>query len=72
MSGLSILHFRQPLVLALMLPALALAGCGKKEEAKAEPPRPVLVATVKFQPEQPARSFVGTIKPRVETDIGFR
>ena len=38
----------------------------------AEPPRPVLVATVKFQPEQPARSFVGTIKPRVETDIGFR
>ena len=73
MPGRTATFFRQPLAMALiLLPALALAGCGKKEEAKAEPPRPVLVATVKFQPEQPARSFVGTIKPRVETDIGFR
>ncbi|MDB5618766.1 efflux RND transporter periplasmic adaptor subunit [Tardiphaga sp.] len=66
-------RFRQPLAVAvILLPALVLAGCGKKPEAKAELPRPVLVATVKFQPEAPARSFVGTIKPRVETDIGFR
>ena len=73
MPGRTATFFRQPLAMALiLLPALARAGCGKKEEAKAEPPRPVLVATVKFQPEQPARSFVGTIKPRVETDIGFR
>ena len=64
---------RPPLVIALiLLPALALAGCGKKTEAKSEPSRPVLVATVQYQPESPARSFVGTIKPRVETDIGFR
>ena len=49
-----------------------LAGCGKKTETKSEPARPVLVAIVKFQPEQPSRSFVGTIKPRVETDVGFR
>ncbi|MBC7576985.1 MAG: efflux RND transporter periplasmic adaptor subunit [Tardiphaga sp.] len=74
MSGPSIFRsVRQPLVIALiLLPALALAGCGKKTEAKSEPSRPVLVATVQYQPESPARSFVGTIKPRVETDIGFR
>ncbi|MDB5555990.1 MAG: secretion protein HlyD [Rhizobium sp.] len=64
---------RKPLVAALiLLPALALAGCGKKTEAKSEPSRPVLVATVQYQAESPARSFVGTIKPRIETDIGFR
>ena len=51
---------------------VALAGCGKKTEEKAEAPRPVLVATVQYQAESPARSFVGTIKPRVETDMGFR
>ncbi|MET0720562.1 MAG: efflux RND transporter periplasmic adaptor subunit [Tardiphaga sp.] len=56
----------------VLLPAFALAGCGKKTEAESKPSRPVLVATVAYQPESPARSFVGTIKPRVETDIGFR
>ena len=64
---------RKPFVAALiLLPAFALAGCGKKTEAESKPSRPVLVAAVKYQPESPARSFVGTIKPRVETDIGFR
>ncbi|MDB5504329.1 MAG: secretion protein HlyD [Tardiphaga sp.] len=74
MSGPSIIRSaRKPLAAALiLLPALALAGCGQKTEAKSEPSRPVLVATVAYQPEQPSRSFVGTIKPRVETDIGFR
>jgi RND family efflux transporter MFP subunit len=31
-----------------------------------------LVATVHYEPESPERSFVGTIKPRIETDMGFR
>jgi RND family efflux transporter MFP subunit len=32
----------------------------------------VLVATVHYAAEKPARSFVGTIRPRIETDMGFR
>lgn len=53
--------------------ALALAGCDDQAASKTAPPsRPVLVATVHYQPEAPERSFVGTIRPRVETDIGFR
>ncbi|ABD86918.1 efflux RND transporter periplasmic adaptor subunit [Rhodopseudomonas palustris] len=52
--------------------ALALSGCGQKEAAKAPPPRPVLVASVHYAAEAPERSFVGTIRPRIEADIGFR
>lgn len=58
--------------MAILMPVLVSAGCGKKTEAKAEAVRPVLVATVKYRPEAPERSFVGTIRPRIETDIGFR
>lgn len=60
----------KPLVAMSLL--VAVAGCGKKSEEKTEAPRPVLVATVQYQAESPARSFVGTIKPRIETDMGFR
>jgi RND family efflux transporter MFP subunit len=52
--------------------ALALAGCNDKVAEKAAPSRPVLVATVRYEAESPERSFVGTIKPRIETDMGFR
>ena len=38
----------------------------------AAPGRPVLVATVHYEAETPERSFVGTIRPRIETDMGFR
>jgi RND family efflux transporter MFP subunit len=31
-----------------------------------------LVATAHYEAESPERSFVGTIKPRIETDMGFR
>ncbi|NVN88877.1 MAG: efflux RND transporter periplasmic adaptor subunit [Rhodopseudomonas sp.] len=58
--------------LALAALALGLAGCDEKVTQKSHPSRPVLVATVHYEPESPARSFVGTIRPRVETDIGFR
>src|SRR6478672_5276380 len=56
----------------LALAVFALAGCNEKAAQKAEPPRPVLVATVHYEAESPERSFVGTIKPRIETEIGFR
>ncbi|SHL30194.1 RND family efflux transporter, MFP subunit [Bradyrhizobium lablabi] len=57
---------------ALALAAIALAGCNDKVAEKATPSRPVLVATVHYEAESPARSFVGTIKPRIEADMGFR
>jgi RND family efflux transporter MFP subunit len=56
----------------LALLAIALAGCNDTVAQKATPPRPVLVAMVHYEAESPARSFVGTIKPRIETDMGFR
>src|SRR5437868_2692987 len=52
--------------------AFSLVGCNEIAAQKADPGRPVLVATVHYQPESPARSFVGTIRPRIETDMGFR
>src|SRR3981189_3263634 len=58
--------------LSLALVAIALTGCDEKVAEKAAPGRPVLVATVHYEPESPERSFVGTIKPRIETNMGFR
>jgi len=57
---------------AIALLALSLVGCNEKVAQKAEPGRPVLVAAVHYEAESPARSFVGTIRPRIETDMGFR
>jgi RND family efflux transporter MFP subunit len=51
---------------------VALAGCNELAAEKAAPSRPVLVANVHYEAESPERSFVGTIKPRIETDMGFR
>src|ERR1700709_1104835 len=58
--------------LSLALMAGARAGCNETVAQKAAPSRPVLVATVHYEAESPERSFVGTIKPRIETDMGFR
>jgi RND family efflux transporter MFP subunit len=58
-------------ILLAML-AVSLAGCNDQVAQKATPGRPVLVATVHYEAESPSRSFVGTIKPRIETDMGFR
>jgi RND family efflux transporter MFP subunit len=49
-----------------------LAGCNDSVAQKAVPSRPVLVATAHYEAESPERSFVGTIKPRIEADMGFR
>src|ERR1700693_683396 len=51
---------------------IALTGCNDTVAQKAAPSRPVLVASVHYEAESPERSFVGTIKPRIETDMGFR
>jgi RND family efflux transporter MFP subunit len=52
--------------------AVALAGCNETVAQKVEPNRPVLVATAHYEAETPERSFVGTIRPRIESDLGFR
>jgi RND family efflux transporter MFP subunit len=57
---------------SLALVAVALAGCNDQVAEKAAPSRPVLVATAHYEAETPERSFVGTIKPRIEADMGFR
>lgn len=59
-------------VLAVIVPALALGACSKEQAAEGEKGRPVLVATVHYTAQSPERSFVGTIRPRIETDMGFR
>ena len=57
---------------SLALIAIALAGCDDSVAERAAPSRPVLVASVHYEQESPERSFVGTVKPRIETDMGFR
>jgi len=52
--------------------AIALAGCNDEVAEKPAPSRPVLVATAHYEAETPERSFVGTIRPRIEADMGFR
>src|SRR3954469_18557307 len=57
---------------SIALLAVALVGCNEIAAQKSTPGRPVLVATIHYEPESPERSFVGTIRPRIETDMGFR
>src|SRR5260370_21571613 len=65
-------YYRLLAGLTLALVAIALGGCNEVVAEKVAPSRPVLVSTVHYEPESPERSFVGTIKPRIETDMGFR
>src|SRR5260370_38728423 len=57
---------------ALAFAVFALTGCDEKAAEIVAPGRPVLAATVHYEAESPERSFVGTIKPRIEADMGFR
>src|SRR6516165_3826987 len=59
-------------LLAAGASALALAGCGEMTAQPAPQPRPVLVTAVHYEAAVPDRSFVGTIRPRIESDLGFR
>jgi RND family efflux transporter MFP subunit len=58
----------------LPIMALALAACSEsKSEVKEAPPRrPVLAQKVHYEPAVAERSFVATVRPRVESDLGFR
>jgi RND family efflux transporter MFP subunit len=71
-QSISSSYFKPLAGVSLAILAIALAGCNNKVAEKAAPSRPVLVATVHYAAESPERSFVGTIRPRIETDMGFR
>ena len=58
--------------LLALLPAVALAACEPTTAQQPVPARPVLVTTVHYQPQVADRSFVGTVRPRIESDLGFR
>lgn len=57
---------------AVLAAAFLLAGCQDKPQEAARPDRPVMVQTVALEPRIPERTFVATIRPRVESDLGFR
>jgi RND family efflux transporter MFP subunit len=59
-----------PLALIALLPALA--GCGEAVSSGSKPPRAVQVERVAFQSENARRDFVGVVRARYETDLGFR
>src|SRR5260370_9210669 len=50
----------------------ALAGCKEIAAQHAAPVRPVLVAGVHYESRARDRTFVGTIRPRIESELGFR
>lgn len=56
--------------------AALLAACGPADGAEdgkvPEKPRPVLARAVAFEPRVTERSFVGVVRPRIESDLGFR
>ncbi len=57
-----------------VLTALAspLAGCTSESAPYVAAPQPVRAASVSFSAAADARSYTGTIKPRYESDLGFR
>jgi RND family efflux transporter MFP subunit len=56
----------------LALVSLVLVGCNSNAQEEAKPERPVLTIKVNYEPQTPDRNFVGTIRPRIESDVGFR
>src|SRR5256714_112821 len=59
-----------PLIAFAML--LVLAGCEANTAPAAKTERPVQVQRVAFENENAAREFVGVVRARYETDLGFR
>jgi multidrug efflux pump subunit AcrA (membrane-fusion protein) len=67
---------RALLWVALALCAVGLSACNDArsadEKARMERDRPVLVQPVHFESSRPDRTFVAVVRPRVESDLGFR
>ncbi len=58
--------------LAALAAALLLAACSAETAPVPRAERPVQVQSVAFQAEDAARDFVGVVRARYETDLGFR
>ncbi|PPD45155.1 MAG: efflux transporter periplasmic adaptor subunit [Methylocystis sp.] len=60
-------------VAAAFWAAFGVSGCGKgSDQSEAQPDRPVLVTQARAAAQSQSRDFVATIRPRVESDLGFR
>jgi RND family efflux transporter MFP subunit len=59
------------LATVVLLPLLAACG-DQATSATSKPERPVQVSHVAFQSEDAGREFVGVVRARYETDLGFR
>jgi RND family efflux transporter MFP subunit len=59
-------------LLVLVPIVVALAACDSTTAQQPIPARPVLAASVRYEARVANRSFVGTIRPRIESDLGFR
>ena len=64
--------FPRPSNVLVVLPVLALAACDPITAQPTVPTRPVLVTQAHYESQVSERSFVGTIRPRIESDLGFR
>src|SRR5499433_2809426 len=58
--------------LAALSALFVLAGCEANTAPAPKSERPVQIQRVSFQTADGARDFVGVVRPRYETDIGFR
>lgn len=59
-------------VAAVLIGILVLPGCKPAESARSTPPQPVQVMSVQASPSLVGWSYVGVVRPRTETDLGFR
>jgi RND family efflux transporter MFP subunit len=59
-------------ILAALACLLALAGCQSEAAPAAKVERPVQVERVAFARDNTSRDFVGIVRARYETDLGFR
>lgn len=64
--------FLAPRTLMIFVLAAFLAGCEAKTEPAPTSERPVQVQRVLYENETASREFVGVVRARYETDLGFR